>query len=86
MSEMEVPKGWELANLSNIVLDSEKRNPKHMPEKEFKYVEIGGISDGKKISQFRIILGKYSPSQVRNIIRTNDVVYGITRPYYRNVE
>ena len=85
MSEMEVPKGWELVKLSNIVLDSEKRNPKHMPEKEFKYVGIGGIGDDKKISQFRIILGKYSPSQARNVIRTNDVIYGTTRPYYRNV-
>ena len=82
---IKVPKGWESKKLSDIILDFEKRNPENTPENEFKYVEIGGVSENKTISTYRTILGKNSPSRARNVIRKNDVIYGTTRPYYRNV-
>ena len=82
---IQIPKGWELKKLVDVILDFEKRNPESTPEKEFKYVEIGGINENKIISDYRTILGKNSPSRARNVIRKNDVIYGTTRPYYRNV-
>ena len=73
-----------LSLLSEQIDNFQKRNPKDEPEKEFKYVEIGGIRNNK-ISNFKKILGKNAPSRARNVLRKNDVIYATTRPYYRNV-
>ena len=83
--EIQIPKGWVQKNLSDLIQEFEKRNPTINPDKEFKYVEIGSVSQDKKITNFKNILGKNAPSRARNVIRENDVVYGTTRPYYRNV-
>jgi len=72
--------------LSNHLQESEKRNPKIEPHKEFKYVEISSINtDEKKIDDYKIVLGSDAPSRARNVIRINDVIYATTRPYYRNI-
>jgi type I restriction enzyme, S subunit len=83
--EIFVPKGWKLKIIKNEIADFEKRNPEKNPDREFKYVEIGSVSDDKKIENFRTLFGKNAPSRARNVIRENDVIYGTTRPYYRNV-
>jgi len=85
MSQIQIPKGWIIENLNEQIANFEKRNPKVNPEKEFKYVEIGSIGPDKKINNFKKILGKNAPSRARNVIRENDVIFGTTRPYYRNV-
>lgn len=85
MSQIQIPKGWTMENLSEHIEDFEKRNPKNLPDEEFKYVEIGSVGPDKKIHDFRKLLGTNAPSRARNVIRKNDVIYGTTRPYYRNV-
>jgi len=76
---------WEKEKLSELISDFEKRNPETESDKEFKYVEIGSVNELKKIQNFKTILGKNAPSRARNVIRKNDVIYGTTRPYYRNI-
>ena len=39
--------------ISGLIVDFEKRNPTIYPDKEFKYVEIGSISQDKKIVNFK---------------------------------
>jgi len=78
-------KEWNLTIVDKEIDDFEKRNPEKNPEKKFKYVEISSVTDNKKIKNFRTLLGKNAPSRARNVIRENDVIYGTTRPYYRNV-
>ena len=86
MSEtIQIPKGWNIEKLSKLIDDFEKRNPTLNPNKVFKYVEIGSVSEEKKIQDFKTIIGKNAPSRARNVIRENDIIYGVTRPYYRNV-
>lgn len=87
MSEIDIPifEGWELKTLKTKIDDIEKRNPGKNPEEEFKYVEIGSVNDDKNIENFKTLLGKNAPSRARNVIRENDIIYGTTRPYYRNV-
>ncbi len=70
--------------LDEQIDDFEKRNPRDEPYKEFKYIEISSITNNKIIN-FKKILGKNTPSRARNVVRKNDVIYGTTRPYYRNV-
>lgn len=72
--------------LSNFITDTETRNPKKNENNFFKYVEIGGIDTlNKKIHSWREILGKDAPSRAKKVIRENDVIFGTTRPYYRNI-
>ena len=84
--EQNISSHTELKLLKNLVDDFEKRDPRKTPNHKFKYIEIGGIdSRNKKIIDYKLITGKDAPSRARNVIRTNDVIYGTTRPYYRNI-
>jgi len=88
MSEMQiqVPKGWAIANLDEFIQKIEKRNPKEKPNEAFKYIEISSIDNlSKKIIRYKTLLGKNAPSRARNVIKKNDVIYSTTRPYYRDV-
>jgi len=80
-------KKWDFESLLDYVeKDIETRDPKDNPKKEFKYVEIGDMdTQAKKINSYKTLLGSKAPSRARNVIRHNDVIYGTTRPYYRNV-
>ena len=83
--EKEVIEEYRLFKLKECIENFEKRNPKDTPNLSFKYVEIGGVGDNKKITDFKNLFGCDAPSRARNVIRTKDVIYGTTRPYYRNV-
>lgn len=86
MSQIQVPKEWESNTLSDNIVEVEKFNPKSTPLKKFKYVEIASIDTDKKIiSDYKTILGENAPSRARNKIKTNDIIYATTRPYYRNI-
>src|SRR5919197_5015674 len=85
MSQVLIPNDWKLCQVKDYIQKIEKRNPVFDPETEFKYVEIGSINtEDKIVESYSKVLGRKASTRARNVIRTNDVIYATTRPYYRN--
>ena len=79
-----IPKEWEVVRLGDVVeVNPESINPiKKAPEKEFYYIEIDSILDGK-IKSVKKIIGKNAPSRARRVVRENDVIMSTVRPYLK---
>ncbi len=79
-----IPKEWEVVRLGDVVeVNPESINPiKEAPEKEFYYIEIDSILDGK-IKSVKKIIGKNAPSRARRVVRENDVIMSTVRPYLK---
>jgi len=82
------PKGWPVEPIGNMLApEIERVNPsKACPDEEFTYIEIAHVDN----IQFRIVkpkrlLGRNAPSRARQVVRTGDVLYSMTRPNLRNI-
>lgn len=82
------PKGWPVEPIGNLLApEIERVNPaKAFPDEEFTYIEIAHIDN----VQFRIVtpkrlLGRNAPSRARQVVKTDDVLYSMTRPNLRNI-
>jgi type I restriction enzyme S subunit len=80
------PKGWPVGPLNDLLDPAiERVNPaRAFPEEEFTYIEIGSINDFK-ITAPKRLQGSEAPSRARQVIRTGDVLYSMTRPNLRNI-
>ena len=79
-------KNWPLAPLGEL-LDAaiERVNPaKAFPDEEFTYIEIASVRDFK-IQETKRLLGVEAPLRARQVVRTGDVLYSMTRPNLRNI-
>ena len=72
--------------LNEFVEEQKTIDPRKNEDKNFQYVEIGGIDTvNKKIKHWKSISGRNPPSRARKMIQENDVIFATTRPYYRNI-
>lgn len=80
------PHGWPLGPLNDLLQpEIERVNPaRAFPDQEFRYIEIAGINDFR-IMETKGILGIDAPSRARQVVRTGDVLYSLTRPNLRNI-
>ncbi|MFH1919766.1 MAG: restriction endonuclease subunit S, partial [Planctomycetota bacterium] len=82
------PKGWQMEPIGNLLApEIERVNPaKAIPDKEFTYIEIAHIDNTSfRIAAPKRLLGKNAPSRARQVVRTGDVLYSMTRPNLRNI-
>ncbi|MBS9806328.1 restriction endonuclease subunit S [Bacillus toyonensis] len=69
----------ELGDVVNFIKDS--RNPTHIPDEEFDYVEIGKIDTVKgKVNSIKMLGKEATSSRVRRIMYRNHVIVSTTRP------
>ncbi|MGB1250550.1 MAG: restriction endonuclease subunit S [Candidatus Promineifilaceae bacterium] len=88
MSLFELPANWEWKPLSDVVFDTERRNPKKTPSVTFRYIDIGSVDNqtGYIVEKaVKSILGKNAPSRARKVVHLGDVIVATTRPYLRNI-
>lgn len=80
------PKGWRIAPLSELLDPAiERVNPsKAFPDRKFTYIEIGSV-ENFRIVEVKHLLGAEAPSRARQVVRTGDVLYSMTRPNLRNI-
>lgn len=80
------PKGWPVGPLNDLLDPAiERVNPaRAFPEEEFTYIEIGSINDFKIIAPKRL-QGSEAPSRARQVVRTGDILYSMTRPNLRTI-
>jgi type I restriction enzyme S subunit len=68
------------------VCDINKENiePKvAIPERLFRYVDIGSVDSNGWITDFKEILGKDAPQRAKRVMHTNDVILSTVRPYLK---
>lgn len=56
---------------------------KEYPEKTFRYIEIGSIDPLLGITNYSEIAVEEAPSRATQIIKENDLILGLTRPYLK---
>lgn len=82
----DLPEGWEVVTIGEVIEDTEARNPVTSPEKDFVYVDIGSVDNAVgAIRNPKRLLGREAPSRARKVIRTNDVIFATTRPYLKGI-
>ncbi len=82
----DLPYGWEVRELEEVCLSTERRDPSKQGEGEFAYVEISGVDGTQgRISSPRILGTKNAPSRARKVIRAHDVIFATTRPNLKRI-
>lgn len=82
------PKNWPVEPIGDLLApEIERVNPqKAFPDEELTYLEIGNIDNQQhRIVEPKRILGQDAPSRARQVVRTGDVLYSMTRPNLRNI-
>lgn len=82
----ELPKGWVVAELSDVTLPFNTTDPKREPDTEFTYVDIGSIDNSTQtITDPKTFLGRDAPSRARRVIKQGDVLFSTVRTYLKNI-
>ena len=82
----ELPKGWTLAQISEVTERVPNIKPEDSPDKEFGYVDISSIDNSSfRITGVKRFKGKNAPSRARRPIRPDDVIFSNVRTYLRNI-
>lgn len=79
----DAPLGWEWARLSDVGYELGQK----VPDKDFTYIDVGGIDSEKGIISNRVekLDPKDAPSRARKLVRQGTVIYSTVRPYLRNI-
>ena len=79
-----LPKGWKQVLLGDVCLPVSKVDPRQHPDREFEYIDIGGIPPGAgQVSETKVLKGAAAPSRARQLVRAGDVVLSTVRTYQR---
>lgn len=82
----QLPDGWSVAKIGEIVLPIETCDPSLHPEIPITYVDIGSIdNDSGMVVNPKLLLGKDAPSRARQIVMPGDVLFSTVRPYLRAI-
>ncbi len=86
MSNDELPEGWSIVRLAEVVEHVPNVKPEDEPDREFGYVDISSICNRThKILDCKRFTGNKAPSRARRPIRPGDVLFSNVRTYLRNV-
>ena len=78
----EIPDSWEWVRGRDIFLPIENR----VPDQNFTYIDIDAINNKEHIIENPKELSfKSAPSRARRVIRKNDVLFSLVRPYLENI-
>lgn len=76
---------WKYIPLKKIArVNRRSLSGSHNPEYEFKYLDIAGIVEPKKIGELQLLKFKDAPSRARRITADNSIVLSLVRPYHKS--
>ncbi len=82
----DLPKGWRMAKIRDVVLPFQNVDPTKEPESSFTYVDIGSIDNQTQvIREPKRLLGKDAPSRARRQIKAGDTLFSTVRTYLKNI-
>ncbi|MBI1916486.1 MAG: hypothetical protein HYS12_17395 [Planctomycetes bacterium] len=81
----DLPEGWVMVRLSDVVERVPNVKPEDEPERRFAYVDISSIDNSTfEIVEAKEFKGADAPSRARRPIRAGDVLFSNVRTYLRN--
>ncbi len=84
--QAQLPKGWEIKKMGDVLVKTETIDPTKKPNEEFIYIDVSSVNkETKEIENATILLGKDAPSRARKLVRLNDVIFATVRPTHGRV-
>lgn len=81
-----VPGGWVEVELGQVVDPKQTRNPRTDGSKSFRYIDVQAVDNARnRVGVASERPSQSAPSRARRLVRTNDVLFCLVRPYLRNV-
>ena len=81
-----LPEGWVEVELGEVVEPKETRNPLTDGSASFRYVDVQAVDNARnRVASARKLPSRRAPSRARRLLRANDVLFCLVRPYLRNV-
>ena len=81
-----VPDGWVEVELGEVVEPKETRNPRIDGSTSFRYVDVQAVDNARnRVGVTAELPSREAPSRARRLVRTNDVLFCLVRPYLRNI-
>jgi type I restriction enzyme S subunit len=81
-----LPEGWTWSTLDEVCERVEQLDPRKLPDREFKYVDISSVDNKwNRITENKSFAGADAPSRARKPIQENDVLFATVRTYLRNI-
>ena len=78
-----IPKTWAWVRGIDILMPTENTEPKG---KYFKYIDIDSIDNRNQVvREPKILKSEEASSRARRLLRTNDILFSIVRPYLKNI-
>jgi type I restriction enzyme, S subunit len=86
MDSKQLPEGWGIKKLVDVIQKTETINPKKTPNASFEYIDFSSICNKQFIIQeTSTILGQNAPSRARKLIRKNDILFATVRPTLKRI-
>ena len=81
-----VPEGWVEVELGQVVDPKQTRNPRTDGSKSFRYIDVQAVDNARnRVGVASERPSQSAPSRARRLVRTNDVLFCLVRPYLRNI-
>ena len=78
--------GWVAVELAEVVESTETRDPRTDGSKSFRYIDVQAVdNDRNRVGVAAKLASKSAPSRARRLVRTDDVLFCLVRPYLRNI-
>ena len=82
----ELPEGWVEVELGEVIEPKETRNPRTDGSKSFCYIDVKAVDNvHNRVGLARHLASRRAPSRARRLVRNDDVLFCLVRPYLRNV-
>jgi len=75
----EIPRGWKIVTLGEVVGINERSLTKDFPYKEIEYIDISSVSIGKLEGTTTYTL-EIAPSRAKRLVRHGDTIWATVRP------
>ena len=81
-----LPTGWTEVELGDVIESKETRNPRTDGSKSFRYVDVQAVDNSRnRVNVAQELASRTAPSRARRLVRKDDVLFCLVRPYLRNI-
>ena len=81
-----LPEGWVEVELGEVIEPKETRNPRTDGSKSFRYIDVQAVdNDRNRVGVAQEVASKRAPSRARRLVRKDDILFCLVRPYLKNV-
>ena len=72
--------------LGDVIESKETRNPRTDGSKSFRYVDVQAVDNSRnRVNVAQELASRTAPSRARRLVRKDDVLFCLVRPYLRNI-